>query len=93
MIAGLMCDRLGRRPTLLWGSVIILVGIILQSAAQNVAMFVVARVILGFGNGVSGVAAPVYLSETSPDRWRAWTVGVSTRPSTRADPRHVGTKD
>ncbi|KAJ6440658.1 sugar transporter [Purpureocillium lavendulum] len=76
MIAGLMCDRLGRRPTLLWGSVIVLIGIILQSTAQNVAMFVVARVILGFGNGISGVAAPVYLSETSPSRWRAWTVGL-----------------
>lgn len=79
MVGGVMSDKLGRRPALFWASIITLAGIVLQSAAQNVAMFVVARVILGFGGGISNVAAPVYLSETFPSRWRAWGVGVRIR--------------
>jgi MFS family permease len=76
MVGGTMSDKLGRRPALFWGSIITMIGIILQAAAQNVAMFVVARIILGFGGGISNVAGPVYLSETFPSRWRAWGVGV-----------------
>ncbi|KID90517.1 Major facilitator superfamily domain, general substrate transporter [Metarhizium guizhouense ARSEF 977] len=76
MVGGVMSDKLGRRPALFWASVITMAGIVLQSAAQNVAMFVVARIVLGFGGGISNVAAPVYLSETFPSRWRAWGVGL-----------------
>jgi MFS family permease len=75
-IGGIITDRIGRRLTLLWSSVISLVGVLLQTAAQNVAMFVVARIILGLGIQVSGIAAGVYLSETFPSRWRAWGVGL-----------------
>ncbi|KAG6358177.1 hypothetical protein INS49_014061 [Diaporthe citri] len=76
LVAGVTSDRLGRRPTIFWGSLVTIIGIILQTAAQNIAMFVVGRIILGFGTGVSGVAAGVYLSETFPSRWRAWGVGL-----------------
>ncbi|KAK7912025.1 hexose carrier protein [Apiospora marii] len=74
--AGITADRLGRRPAIFWGTVITIVGVVLQTAAQNIAMFVVARVVLGFGSQISGVAAGVYLSETFPSRWRAWGVGL-----------------
>lgn len=75
-VAGVIADRIGRRPTLFWGSVVTLIGILLQTAAQNIAMFAVARIILGFGVQVSGIAAGVYLSETFASRWRAWGVGL-----------------
>ncbi|KAL6882279.1 general substrate transporter [Trichoderma longibrachiatum] len=74
--AGVMTDRLGRRPAIFWGSVVTLLGIVLQTAAQNVAMFVVARVILGWGSAISSVAGAVYLSETFASRYRAWGVGI-----------------
>ena len=76
IVSGVMADRLGRRPAIFWGSLIMLIGIILQGAAQDIAMFVVARIILGFGAAISGIAAGVYLSETFPSRWRAWGVGL-----------------
>ncbi|KAI4597263.1 hypothetical protein KJ359_004776 [Pestalotiopsis sp. 9143b] len=76
LFSGVMTDRLGRRPAILWGSVITLVGVVLQTAAQNIAMFVVARIVIGFGSAVSGIAGGVYLSETFPSRWRAWGVGL-----------------
>lgn len=76
LVSGIMCDRLGRRPAIFWGSALCLIGVLLQTAAQNIAMFVVARIILGFGSTESGIAAGVYLSETFPSRWRAWGVGL-----------------
>ncbi|KAI0010673.1 putative hexose carrier protein [Xylariaceae sp. FL0662B] len=76
LVAGLMTDRLGRRPAIFWSSVITLVGIVIQSAAQDIAMFVVGRVILGLGNAIAGVSSGVYLSEAFPNRWRAWGVGL-----------------
>ncbi|KAF3763113.1 putative sugar transporter [Cryphonectria parasitica EP155] len=76
LVSGVVSDRLGRRPTIFWGSLITILGVILQTAAQDIAMFVVARILLGFGWAVSGIAAGVYLSETFPSRWRAWGVGL-----------------
>lgn len=76
LVSGVMADKLGRRPAIFWGSVLTIVGVILQTAAQNIAMFVVARIILGFGSAISGIAGGVYLAETFPSRWRAWGVGL-----------------
>ena len=76
LVSGVIADRLGRRPAIFWGSLITLIGVILQTAAQDIAMFVVARIILGFGSAVSGIAAGVYLSETFASRYRAWGVGL-----------------
>ncbi|KAK5112066.1 hypothetical protein LTR85_011647 [Meristemomyces frigidus] len=42
MIAGFftgqLCDWLGRKPVLFWGAAITIVGVIIQTAAQNVGM-------------------------------------------------------
>lgn len=76
LVTGYLTDYYGRRPTIFAGSAFTLVGVLLQTAAQNIAMFVIARIILGFGTAVSGIAAGVYLSETLPSRWRAWGVGL-----------------
>ena len=58
-----------------WSSLVALVGVVLQTAAQNIAMFVVGRIIIGLGASASGIAGGVYLSETFCDRFRAWGVG------------------
>ncbi|KAJ9659846.1 hypothetical protein H2198_002915 [Neophaeococcomyces mojaviensis] len=76
LVSGVIADRLGRRPAVFWGSALTFVGVLLQTAAQNIAMFVVGRIVLGFGSAISGVAGGVYLSETFPSRWRAWGVGL-----------------
>lgn len=76
LVSGIIADRLGRRPAIFWGSLVTLIGILLQTAAQDVAMFTVARIVLGFGSAVSGIAGGVYLCETFPSRYRAWGVGL-----------------
>lgn len=76
IFSGVIADRLGRRPAIFWGSIVTLIGVLLQTAAQDIAMFVVARIVLGFGAAVTGIAGGVYLSETFPSRFRAWGVGL-----------------
>lgn len=75
-VNGFLCDRIGRRSTLLVAAIIAIIGIVLQSAAVNIAMFIVARCVIGFGTGVSAAAAPTYLAETVPCTWRAFTLGL-----------------
>ncbi|GAW26840.1 putative major facilitator superfamily general substrate transporter [Rosellinia necatrix] len=75
-VAGVFSNRYGRRPAIFWSANITVFAVILQTTAQNAAMFVAARIILGFGSIISGIAAGVYLSETFPSRWRAWGVGL-----------------
>lgn len=77
IFAGVIADRFGRRPAIFWGTLVTLTGIILQGAAQNIPMFVIARIILGAGGQLSGIPATVYLCETFPSRWRTWGLGVS----------------
>ncbi|KAG6521973.1 hypothetical protein ZIOFF_019107 [Zingiber officinale] len=51
---------LGRRNSMLIGGIIFLLGSLLNGAAQNVAMLIIGRILLGVG------AAPLYLSEMAP---------------------------
>lgn len=69
-------DYFGRRRAIYIASVITAVGIILQAAAQNVPMFVIARVIVGIGSAVSNGAAPTLLAELLPPRSRARILGL-----------------
>ncbi|KAJ7288025.1 MFS sugar transporter-like protein [Mycena rebaudengoi] len=73
---GKVTDIIGRRPALFWAAVITLVAVVLQTAAQNVGMFVAARILIGFGTSASALSGPAYLAETLPFRWRAWGLGI-----------------
>lgn len=69
-------DYFGRRRAIYIASVISIIGITLQAAAQNVVMFVVARIIVGIGSAVSNIAAPTLLGELLPPRNRARVLGL-----------------
>jgi MFS family permease len=73
---GPLTDILGRRSALLWAAVLTLCAVVLQAAAQNIAMFVVARIGVGLGTAASGLTGPAYLAETLPNNRRAWGLGV-----------------
>ncbi|WWD16344.1 hypothetical protein CI109_100770 [Kwoniella shandongensis] len=67
-------DRLGRRHTIAFGGVIMIVGAILQTAAIDYAMMLVARVITGVGNGLLTSTVPMYQSECSKPHHRGQLV-------------------
>lgn len=56
-------DKYGRLASLRVGCTIAIVGSALQAAAQNYAMFLVARIIIGFGSVIAIVGGPTLVSE------------------------------
>ncbi|KAH8549474.1 general substrate transporter [Umbelopsis sp. PMI_123] len=64
-VSATLIQRFGRRRPIAIGSAILMLGVILQTAAQNTAMFVVGRVLIGFGNGIQTTACPILVSELS----------------------------
>ncbi|KAF4633408.1 hypothetical protein G7Y89_g4710 [Cudoniella acicularis] len=74
--AGQMTDIIGRKNAMLAAGLLTVFAAILQTASQNIAMFVSARILIGVGTGISGCTGPTYLAETLPYEWRAWGLGA-----------------
>lgn len=53
---GVVTDAIGRKNALLVAAICTIFGVILQTASQNIVMFVIARIIIGFGTSASGSA-------------------------------------
>ncbi|KAK3124211.1 hypothetical protein QOZ80_7BG0583380 [Eleusine coracana subsp. coracana] len=61
---------LGRKWSMFGGGLTFLIGAALNGAAENVAMLIVGRILLGVGVGFANQSVPVYLSEMAPARLR-----------------------
>jgi len=66
LAVGRIGDVIGRRRTILWGSLVFLVGGALQSFANGMPMMMLGRIIAGLGVGALSTIVPVYQSEISP---------------------------
>lgn len=58
-------EKLGRRKTVIIGTVIMTIGAILQTTSFSVPHMIVARIVTGVGNGINTSTAPVWQTETS----------------------------
>ncbi|CAN0856690.1 Sugar transport protein 13 [Linum grandiflorum] len=61
---------LGRRPTMLIAGIFFIAGVVLNAAAQDLAMLIIGRILLGCGVGFANQAVPLFLSEIAPTRIR-----------------------
>ncbi|KAF2576001.1 hypothetical protein F2Q70_00000373 [Brassica cretica] len=61
---------LGRRPTMLIAGVFFIIGVVLNAAAQDLAMLIAGRILLGCGVGFANQAVPLFLSEIAPTKIR-----------------------
>jgi MFS family permease len=75
LFTGPICDHFGRRAGMLTGSVLIMIGAAVQTAAQNDSYLLGGRFILGFGVSIGTSSAPTYALEMAPPQWRARVVG------------------
>lgn len=75
-VAGLLSDRLGRRPTLFISAVLFSVSAIGCAIAPSLQALIVYRIIGGIGIGVVSIVAPVYISEISITRYRGQMVSL-----------------
>ena len=69
-------DKIGRRATLILIGALYLLGALWSGLATDVYSFIAARVIGGFGIGVSTVVAPLYISEIAPPEHRGRLAGM-----------------
>ena len=76
LLGGWPTDRFGRRVTLLWIGVLYLVSAVWSGLATDVYSFIAARIIGGVGIGISTVAAPLYISEIAPAKYRGRLGGM-----------------
>lgn len=76
LLGGPLGDRFGRRGTMQIGAVVAAVGTTLQTAAQEVAMLVVGRLVAGLAIGIVYFAIPMFISEIAPAEHRGLFVGL-----------------
>ncbi|KAM0748758.1 general substrate transporter [Meredithblackwellia eburnea MCA 4105] len=69
-------DRMGRRRFMQAMAICVLIGSILQTAAQNYGMFLAGRIVAGFGIGGLAGTAPVYNAEMAPPANRGFVGGL-----------------
>src|SRR6201996_589343 len=66
LLVGRIGDVIGRRKTIMYGSVVFVVGGALQTFANGMPMMMLGRIIAGLGVGALSTIVPVYQSEISP---------------------------
>ena len=70
-----MADYIGRRPALMISTWVFNLGVILQTAATGIPLFLAGRFFAGFGVGLVSALIPLYQSETAPKWIRGAIVG------------------
>jgi len=75
LAAAPLADRLGRRWALIASSWVFNFGVVLQTAATEIPLFVAGRFFAGFGVGLVSALIPLYQSETAPKWIRGVIVG------------------
>lgn len=74
--AGWISSSIGRKRSLLWGSLIFVVGSALCGAAWSVNVLLIGRLILGVSIGILSFTAPLYLAEIAPENIRGSMVSL-----------------
>ena len=69
-MAFLIGDKVGRKKSIVYANIIVIIGAAIETASYSYAQMSVARVIAGIGVGFSTVAVPILQSETLPSRNR-----------------------
>jgi len=75
LTAAPVADLVGRRLGLVVCTVVFCIGVIMQTAATAIPLFVAGRFFAGYGVGMISATIPLYQSETSPKWIRGAIVG------------------
>lgn len=71
LIGGDLADMVGRRPTIISGCIVFIIGVILQVASTSgLGLLVAGRLIAGFGVGIVSAIIILYMSEIAPRKVR-----------------------
>lgn len=74
--APLVADRYGRRWGITLGSVVMIIGSVIQAMSINLSMFIASRFLLGFGLSFATTAAPSLVTELSHPKDRVTITAI-----------------
>jgi SP family galactose:H+ symporter-like MFS transporter len=74
--AGWLSSTLGRKKSLLWGSLIFVVASVICGIGSSVQVLLIGRLILGVSIGILSFTAPLYLAEIAPENIRGAMVSI-----------------
>ncbi|KAK5168800.1 uncharacterized protein LTR77_006109 [Saxophila tyrrhenica] len=66
----LLADNIGRKWTILLGSTLIFIGVVIQTVSINIAMFIAARFVIGLGICYTQSCSPMLITELSHPQYR-----------------------
>ncbi len=76
LLAGFFSNTFGRKKTLLLSGFIFIVGSLCCSLSASPEELIAARFLLGIAVGMADLTAPLYLSETSPEKIRGIMISL-----------------
>lgn len=76
-IAGILADKIGRKPIILFADALFTIGAVWQSATSSVWGMIFGRSIVGLAIGGASLIVPLYISELAPGHLRGRLVTVS----------------
>lgn len=75
-VASKFIDWKGRKLGIALSACLNIIGAVLGAASQNMAMFIIGRVVIGMGVGIAQTSCGAYVSETTPPDIRAFALGL-----------------
>ncbi|TFK49869.1 putative sugar transporter [Heliocybe sulcata] len=69
-------ERWGRKTICAWGSAILIIGTVIQTASYGRPQMIVGRIVTGLGMGLITSVVPIYQSETTPAALRGRMIAV-----------------
>ncbi|XP_076313507.1 proton myo-inositol cotransporter-like [Tachypleus tridentatus] len=78
LVAGILSDKLGRKPVILIASVVFTAGAIVMGFSVTREMLLVGRLTVGIGIGLSSMIVPMYIGEVAPSGRRGTLVTLNT---------------
>ena len=77
-------EKIGRRKTILLGSLFNVIGAVLQIASFHLPMLIVGRIVNGFGMGMTSSTCPIYQAESTKAKYRGRLVVLGSVSNTAA---------
>lgn len=74
--AAQLVDWRGRKPMIIVSTLLNILGAVISGSAQNIAMFIAGRMIIGIACGLAQTAASTYVSETTAPSVRPFALGM-----------------
>ncbi|RSM06199.1 hypothetical protein CEP52_005812 [Fusarium oligoseptatum] len=79
-LSAFISDRFGRRQSIIIGSIIMILGVVMQTASSSIGLFIGGRIVVGFGITLALAAGPVLISELAHPRHRVLFTTASRMP-------------